>query len=234
FRVTDISAITDLTDGGYFAGLSESTFSYDARLWVRPNPDATGSTFDIGFGNMSSMPPVTTSTYNVGDDIFVVMAYNVDTGELWAWVNPLASDLGAANAPTPTIQPAADQSPALSISRFLLRQDSTTETPFILFDELRIGTTWASVTPTNTLAVSQQQLLDGFAMYPNPVRGGLLNIQSQSNTEKNINIYDVIGKRVFQKTTKANQINISNLRAGMYFVKVVQDGKIATRKLVVE
>ncbi|MFK5889545.1 MAG: hypothetical protein QM486_02305, partial [Flavobacteriaceae bacterium] len=32
FRVTDISAITDLTDGGYFAGLSESTFSYDARL----------------------------------------------------------------------------------------------------------------------------------------------------------------------------------------------------------
>jgi len=89
-------------------------------------------------------------------------------------------------------------------------------------------------TYTNTLAISQQQLLDGFAMYPNPVRGGLLNIQSQSNTEKNINIYDVIGKRVFQKTTKANQINISNLRAGMYFVKVVQDGKIATRKLVVE
>lgn len=89
-------------------------------------------------------------------------------------------------------------------------------------------------TYTNTLAISQQQLLDGFALYPNPVRGGLLNIQSQSKAEMNISIFDVISKQVYQRNTSATQINISNLKAGLYFLKVEQDGKIATRKLVVE
>ncbi len=89
-------------------------------------------------------------------------------------------------------------------------------------------------TYTNTLAISQQQLLDGFSLYPNPVRGGLLNVQSPSNTVKNISIFDVIGQQVYQRNTTKTEINISNLKAGLYFVKVQQDGKIATRKLVVE
>ena len=70
FSVTDQSAITDLTDGGYFAVLGD----FDARLWVRPNPDASGSTFDIGAGAASSSPPVTSGTYNVGDSIFIVLS----------------------------------------------------------------------------------------------------------------------------------------------------------------
>jgi hypothetical protein len=234
FKVTDISAAMDLTDGGYFAVLG----AFDARLWVRANPAATGTTYDIGFGAVSSTPPVTTSTYNVGDVVFAVMSYNIDDGTVNAWINPSSSNFGVATAPTSTLSGTdADFGGAnqvISISQFLFRQDSGGETPFITVDELRLGTTWASVTPTGTLAISQQQLLDGFAMYPNPVRGGLLNIQSASNTEKNISIYDMIGKQVFQRNTSANQINISNLKVGIYFVKVQQDGKIATRKLVVE
>ncbi len=234
FKVTDISAVTDLTDGGYFAVLG----AFDARLWVRANPAATGTTYDIGFGAVSSVPPVTTSTYNVGDVVFAVMSYNIDNGTVNAWINPSSGDFGASAAPVATLTGTdtafGGTSQVASISQFLFRQDSSGETPFITVDELRIGTTWASVTPTNTLAISQQQLLDGFAMYPNPVKDGLLNIKSASNAEKSISIYDMIGKRVYQKTTKANQINISNLKSGIYFVKVQQNAKTATRKLVVE
>lgn len=89
-------------------------------------------------------------------------------------------------------------------------------------------------TYTNVLGISKQQLVDGFALYPNPVRGGLVSIQSRSNTVKNITIFDIVGKQVFQKTTTATQLNISQLKTGLYFVKVVQDGKVATRKLVVQ
>jgi len=97
------------------------------------------------------------------------------------------------------------------------------------------STSFPIKTYTNTLALSKQQLLDGFALYPNPMRGGgMLNIQSRSKSEMNISIYDVIGKQVFQRNTTETQINISHLKAGMYFVKVQQDGKTATRKLVVE
>jgi len=148
FKVTDQSAMTDLTDGGYFAAIADGTTSYDARIWERPNPDAASNTFDIGFGNMSSTPPTTSGTFNVGDDIFVVMSYDVDNGEVDLWVNPSSSDFGG-TAPTATIT-GTDASPATSISKFILRQDSPGETPFIQFDELRIGTTWSDVTPAAT------------------------------------------------------------------------------------
>ena len=151
FKVTDQSAMTDLTDGGYFAGLSESTFSYDARIWVRPNPDAAGSTFDIGFGNMSSSPPTTTETYNIGDEILVVMSYTIDDGVVSAWINPSYDDFEATILPTATIT-GTDATPATSISKFIVRQDSDGETPFIEFDELRLGTTWAEVTPAAVVA----------------------------------------------------------------------------------
>ncbi len=106
--------------------------------------------------------------------------------------------------------------------------------------ELGQSTNAASSTPypiktyTNVLGIGKQQLVDGFALYPNPVRGGSVSILSRSNTVKNITIFDIIGKQVYQKTTTATQLNISQLKTGMYFVKVVQDGKIATRKLVVQ
>jgi len=90
-------------------------------------------------------------------------------------------------------------------------------------------------TSTKDLVIfNNQRTIEGFALYPNPIHGRLLNIISKSNTEKNINIFDVTGKQVYQRTTTANQINISNLKAGMYFVKERQDDKTITRKLVVE
>jgi len=146
FKVTDQSAMTDLTDGGYFAAIADTTFSYDARMWVRPNPTAAGTTFDIGFGYVSSSPPTTTGTYNIGDEIFVVMSYNLDDGVVSAWINPASTDFEAATVPTATLT-STEATPATKLSKFIIRQDSDNETPFMEFDELRLGTTWADVTP---------------------------------------------------------------------------------------
>ncbi|MDX9695487.1 MAG: T9SS type A sorting domain-containing protein [Bacteroidales bacterium] len=145
FKVTDQSAMTNLDDGGYFAALADGTSSYDSRIWVRPNPTAAGSTFDIGFGNVSSNPPTTTTTFNVGDEIFVVLSYTIETGVVSAWINPSSADFGG-TAPTATLT-STDATPATSISKFFIRQDSPEETPTMEIDEIRIGTTWADVTP---------------------------------------------------------------------------------------
>ncbi|RLD38678.1 MAG: hypothetical protein DRI74_03095 [Bacteroidetes bacterium] len=142
FKVTDQSAMTDLSDGGYFAVLG----NYDARLWVKPNPEASGTTFDIGFGWESSNPAaVSSTTYNVGDVILAVMSYNIDNNELSAWINPNSSDFGASTAPTATLT-STDSDDVTSLSAFVVRQDSDGETPFMVMDELRIGTSWADVT----------------------------------------------------------------------------------------
>ncbi len=95
----------------------------------------------------------------------------------------------------------------------------------------------AQVTPRNaadflTFSVAQPAI-DGFALYPNPTKG-TLNITTQSNLEKNIQIMDLLGKQVFNTTTSATSIDVSNLNAGVYIINIEEAGHVAVRKLVVE
>ncbi|MGB0878982.1 MAG: hypothetical protein ACPGTO_00260, partial [Polaribacter sp.] len=93
----------DVTDGGYIAALAGSTSSYDARFWVRPNPDTSGTTFDIGYGFETSNPTFTTETYSLNDVLFIVMAYNMDDATVSTWINPDASSFEAVATPTATL-----------------------------------------------------------------------------------------------------------------------------------
>jgi hypothetical protein len=200
---------------------------------VKPNPDATGSTFDIGFGSGSSSPPTTASTYNVGDVIFIVMSYETGTGVLNFWVNPADTSFGAASPPAVTMTE-TDGFPASSINQFVIRQDSTGETPFIEFDELRIGTNWADVTPTTTASIGKSEI-DGFAIYPNPVSNGEFSIRTRNGVSKSVQIFDMLGKQVYSKEIQANEnVKVSNLNSGIYILKVQEEGRLATRKLVVK
>lgn len=229
FKITAQSAITDLTDGGYFASLSDTDTTHDIRLWVKPNPDAESTTYSIGFGDQTQEPPFTTSTYNVGDNVFVVMLYNVTDGTISLWINPSSSSFGL-TAPLATFA-ATDASKALSISKFIIRQDSTGETPFIQMDELRIGTTWASVTPADSAGLNESNIV-GFSMYPNPTHNSI-NIFTTANLTKNVQIFDLVGKQVLNEMVTGNSLNL-NLKSGIYVVKVEEAGKVATQKLVIE
>ncbi|MCF6214194.1 MAG: endonuclease [Flavobacteriaceae bacterium] len=108
--------------------------------------------------------------------------------------------------------------------------------PFIDFPEM-VDYIWGTKTnniwlQSSTLAVADNNHLF-FTIYPNPTSYKIV-IKTPTNASKHIGIYDVIGKQVYQKTTTDTQINIGNLKAGLYFVRVQQEGKTATQKLVVE
>jgi len=228
FRITDQSAITDLTDGGYFASIANSNSSYDARLWVRPNPSAASNTFDIGIGNTGA-PTVSPGTYTTNTDIFVIMSYDIATGNINTWINPNSADLGG-SAPTATIS-ATDASPAASISKFILRQDSSGETPFIQFDELRIGTSWSDVTP-NTLSIADH-IIEGFKIFPNPTNENHINIKTANNSPKNVKVFDMLGKKIIDKEIDS-KLSISALQAGIYIVKITENNLSATKRLIVK
>ena len=84
-----------------------------------------------------------------------------------------------------------------------------------------------------TLSVVKNQI-ENFAMYPNPVSNGMLYMSSKSNLNKQVTIYALTGQQVCNKNIQTkDQIDISNLNKGIYIVKIEEDGKIATRKLVV-
>ena len=85
---------------------------------------------------------------------------------------------------------------------------------------------------TSSLAIKQNEI-SGLDIFPNPVTGNILNIQTAANATKTVNVYDVLGKQVINVTTNNSTINVGNLNVGIYIVKVTEEGKTATRKLIV-
>jgi hypothetical protein len=229
FKITDQSAITDLTDGGYVAALAADDSSYNVRLWVHPNPDASGTTYDISITTLSSSPTFSSSTYNVGDNVFIVMSYETVTGNIKGWINPASADFEGSEPTADFTETASSPSPF--IDRFILRQDSNGETPAITFDELRLGTTWSQVTP-KTLSISQVEATD-FNVYPNPTSTGFVNITSKTNDVIEVAVFDILGKQVLNNTVNNNSLDVSTLRTGVYIMKISQNGNTITKKLVV-
>ena len=84
-----------------------------------------------------------------------------------------------------------------------------------------------------TAAVNRNEIIN-FSMYPNPVANGILKINTLSNLQKQVQIFDVLGKQVFSKMIRNEELNISKLKTGLYILKVIEDGKSTTRKLVIK
>ncbi|MCH2192524.1 T9SS type A sorting domain-containing protein [Kordia sp.] len=72
-----------------------------------------------------------------------------------------------------------------------------------------------------------------FNMYPNPATGNIVTIASASNNTKDVQVYSILGKQVIN-TTITNTLNIADLQSGVYVVKITDNGKSATKKLVIK
>ena len=81
---------------------------------------------------------------------------------------------------------------------------------------------------------SQAPTIEGLSIYPNPVSNGKLYVTSKLGLEKDIQIFDVLGKKIFDIKTSAKEINISSLNAGVYIIQIKEKEAIATRKLIVK
>jgi hypothetical protein len=58
-------------------------------------------------------------------------------------------------------------------------------------------------------------------------------IESDANAERIVTVYDILGKQVLNTTTSFNAINVSQLNSGVYMVRITEEGKTDTKKLVI-
>ena len=75
--------------------------------------------------------------------------------------------------------------------------------------------------------------IEGLSLYPNPVSNGKVYITSKNDLDKEIIIFDVLGKKVFQSQLSSRELNVSNLPSGVYIIKINENEASATRKLIV-
>jgi len=145
-HVTSLGAIT--TAGGYFTGFSDAATSttFGATVWLRLS--TTAGKYNIGIATRTTAAAVSwlPGDYDPGTPYFIVRAYEMitgtgnDVGKIW--VNPTLG--GTEPAPAAVAAVGTDLA---SVQKVFLRQDAIATTPFIDLDEIRVGTTWASVTP---------------------------------------------------------------------------------------
>ena len=84
--------------------------------------------------------------------------------------------------------------------------------------------------------------LQNLVLSPNPANDFLiLNYKTDRSDPLSVRIVDIYGSLLIQKelnvisqTTVNEKINISSLSAGIYFVQILQDKRLITRKIIIE
>ncbi len=74
--------------------------------------------------------------------------------------------------------------------------------------------------------------IEGLSLYPNPVTNGKVYITTKNDFDKEIIIFDVLGKKVLQTILSSKELNVSNLSSGVYIIKINEREDSATRKLI--
>ena len=83
----------------------------------------------------------------------------------------------------------------------------------------------------------EENMIDGFNVFPNPInKSKTFIVKTSSFTRKEIFIFNVLGKEVYTKNISGinNEVNVKVLNAGVYFLRVIESGKTATRKLIIK
>ena len=82
--------------------------------------------------------------------------------------------------------------------------------------------------------LQETTVIEGLNLYPNPVSNGKVYITSKNDLDKEVIIFDVLGKKALQTTISSRELNISNLSPGVYIIKINEGDATATRKLIVK
>jgi hypothetical protein len=227
-KITSMAGVTE-ANGGYLVGFAQNATTFGGTLWAKRVDD---NTYNLGIETrtaVGALTTYTTGTYATGTSYSIVVSYTFNTATAAddvakLWVNPTSGDEA-----TPLLTDTHVGTDLTQIASFFIRQDSATETGSVEVDNLKISTTFA-----NVLANNKFNAIAGLNMYPNPVTNGNLYISTDNNSAKSVEIYDILGKQVLNAKVSNNTVNVSNLKGGAYIVKIDEDGKTATRKLIIE
>ncbi|TQD39461.1 endonuclease [Haloflavibacter putidus] len=86
---------------------------------------------------------------------------------------------------------------------------------------------------TEDLSVAQNKLED-LVIYPNP-SSGYLQVKLSANNNFSYKIFDINGRLLQSAKAKTGQaISVEKLQAGLYLMQVSTEGKVATKKLVIQ
>jgi hypothetical protein len=155
-RVDELTGSTNVV-GGFFLGLNNSAVATTtnptaaaARLQGRIDP-TDGTKYNLGVFrnvNAAAAAPSWSGPLNVGDTLFLVGSYESVAGTqndvARLWINPDPSTFNGTEPAATLVDNSTGTGTDIGVFSMILRQGPA---PHMTIDELRVGTSWADVTP---------------------------------------------------------------------------------------
>ena len=234
-KVTDISGATAPR---YSFGLSNATDpvassgNYTACLYVKSSTG--GYLIGINRGTTDTDTQWASTVFALGDVVLVVVSYDITNQVSKLWINPASINFGGATAPTESATSSVGNFPGTNsntIASVFFRQTNT-QNPVMTLDELRIGTSWADVTPKLTAVknISQNNSLK----LSTSILKNQVTVIGGSDISK-VDFYSLDSKLVKSVNVAGNGfISVNDLSKGLYLVKLTSGNMINTQKVVKE
>lgn len=91
-----------------------------------------------------------------------------------------------------------------------------------------------NITAATTLGVDDIQNETTFEISPNPAKNNLNIRLDSAMTSANVSIYDVLGKKVYERSLSSvnTSIDVSKWNAGVYLVRISTDNQTLTKRFV--
>ena len=166
FRINNLGLGTWLGTASQAGALTANdTNSFRMAVLVKSN-SPSGYVLGVQKGGTGVTAAFDSTEYHAGDIMFLVGKYDFDASPntVALWINPSAATFGLGTAPGGSISTNTGTD-GFTIDRFNIRQNTATSVPAAMqWDELRIGNSWAAVTPIGpfpTVLSNLTRLSDG-------------------------------------------------------------------------
>ena len=207
-------------------------------LSPKPRISINGIEYNIGYGNQSCVPKDCDSVIiNAGDSIiFCSVPYFTELnvpGYYLQW------DFAGSNMPT-----LLDTAPAVSPICYSPEWNAPGNYMVNIYYQGALSVSTCNSIPSQwfvkVIVLPQTGIeeteKENILFYPNP-SNGILRITNVAELQiTNLEVYNVMGEEVYKSEVKSQkeEINLSTVPKGIYFVKVIADEKIYSTKVVIE
>jgi hypothetical protein len=191
---------------------------------ISPKFNLSGGTYYLNYEIALTVFDETTSA-TLGDDDYLALLVTQDEGSTWQEISRWDANTAISNTGQSAAEITLSGYGADVQFSFYAFSDTSNEDNDLFIDNFQI-TTGTLGTETNTL--------EDFTLYPTIVKEEV-NFRSQNKVES-ITVFNLLGQKVFSEAPNTNNssINVSNLRPGMYLVKVKSGNSIGSYKIIKE
>lgn len=92
------------------------------------------------------------------------------------------------------------------------------------------------ITYGSATGIKAQNANQALKIYPNPATTGIVKVSFENNGKSEVALLDIAGKVIYSETTESADVNmnLTQHKSGLYFVRVTSENASYTQKLIIE